>query len=84
MVEVRGEEVRVSSKEWEILRLLVLNAGRVLTHKAIMAEVWSPRADVQYLRIGVRQIRQKIERDPERPEHIVPETGVGYRLRVQG
>lgn len=82
VVRVAGEEVRVSNKEWEILRLLVVNAGRVLTHKAIMAEVWGPRVDVQYLRIYVRQLRRKLERDPERPEHILTETGVGYRLRA--
>lgn len=84
VVRVGGEEVRVSNKEWEILRLLVINAGKVLTHRILMAEVWGPKADVQYLRIYVRQLRQKIERDPERPEHILTETGVGYRLRAPG
>jgi two-component system, OmpR family, KDP operon response regulator KdpE len=81
-VRVAGNEVKVSNKEWDILRLLVLNAGKVLTHRAIMKEVWGPTVDVQYLRIYVRQLRQKLEQDPERPEHIQTETGVGYRLRV--
>jgi two-component system, OmpR family, KDP operon response regulator KdpE len=82
LVTVAGAEVRVSNKEWDILRLLVLNAGKVLTHGAIMREVWGSKGDVQYLRIYVRQLRQKLERNPERPEHILTETGVGYRLRV--
>jgi len=83
IVKVAGAEVRVSNKEWEILRLLVISAGKVLTHRAIMQEVWGPKVDVQYLRIYVRQLRQKLERDPERPEHILTETGVGYRLRAE-
>ena len=82
LVRVAGAEVRVSNKEWDILRLLVLNAGKVLTHRAMMQEVWGPTVDVQYLRIYVRQLRQKLERDPERPQHILTETGVGYRLRA--
>ena len=83
IVRVAGAEVRVSNKEWEILRLLVISAGKVLTHRTIMQEVWGPKVDVQYLRIYVRQLRQKLERDPERPEHILTETGVGYRLRAE-
>jgi two-component system, OmpR family, KDP operon response regulator KdpE len=82
LVRVGDAEVKLSNKEWDILRLLVLNAGKVLTHRAIMREVWGPTVDVQYLRIYVRQLRQKLERHPERPEHILTETGVGYRLQV--
>lgn len=81
LVMVRGTEVRLSNKEWDILRLLVVHAGKVLTHRAIMQEVWGPNVDIQYLRIYVRQLRQKIEQHPERPYHILTETGVGYRLR---
>ena len=81
LVTVRGAEVKLSNKEWDILRLLVLNAGKVLTHRAMMQEVWGPKVDVQYLRIYIRQLRQKIEQDPERPRHILTDTGVGYRLR---
>ncbi len=84
LVAVRGQEVKLSNKEWDILRLLVLHAGRVLTHRMIMQEVWGPTVDVQYLRIYVRQLRQKLEADPERPCHILTETGVGYRLRGTG
>jgi two-component system, OmpR family, KDP operon response regulator KdpE len=82
VVTVNGEEVKLSPKEYDILRLLVLHAGKVLTHRFIMQQVWGAASDVQYLRIYVRQLRQKIERDPERPSLIMTETGVGYRLRV--
>jgi two-component system KDP operon response regulator KdpE len=82
-VAVDGEEVKLSPKEYDILRLLVLHAGKVLTHRFVMQQVWGAACDVQYLRIYVRQLRQKIEPDPERPSHIITETGVGYRLRVQ-
>ena len=83
VVTVKGEEVKLSPKEYDILRLLVLHAGKVLTHRFLMQEVWGAACDVQYLRIYVRQLRQKIETDPEYPAHILTETGVGYRLRVQ-
>jgi two-component system, OmpR family, KDP operon response regulator KdpE len=84
IVTVKGGEVKLSPKEYGILRLLVLNAGKVLTHRFLMQEVWGRSCDVQYLRIYVRQLRQKIETGPESPAHILTETGVGYRLRVQG
>ncbi len=84
VVTVNGEEIKLSPKEYDILRLLVLHAGKVLTHRFIMQQVWGAGCDVQYLRIYVRQLRQKIEKDPERPSLIMTETGVGYRLRVQG
>ncbi len=82
LVSVRGVEVSLSNKEWEILRLLIAHAGKVLTHRVLMQEVWGPTVDVQYLRIYVRQLRQKLEQDPARPHHILTETGVGYRLRA--
>ena len=82
-VTSRGAEVRLSNKEWDILRLLVVHAGKVLTHRMIMQEVWGPKVDVQYLRIYVRQLRQKLEQVLERPRHILTETGVGYRLHVE-
>jgi two-component system KDP operon response regulator KdpE len=77
-----GGEVKLSPREYDILRLLVAHAGKVLTHKMILRELWGPSADVQYLRVYIRQLRQKLELDPERPQHILTETGVGYRLRV--
>jgi len=82
IVRVAGSEVKLSNKEWDILRLLVLHAGRVLTHRMIMQEVWGPKVDVQYLRTYVRQLRQKLEVRPEQPQHILTETGVGYRLQT--
>ncbi len=83
IVTVKGAEVKLSPKEYGILRLLVLHAGKVLTHRFLMQEVWGASCDVQYLRIYVRQLRQKIEPGPEAPAHILTETGVGYRLRVR-
>lgn len=83
-VSVRGVEVHLSPKEYEILAQLVRHAGKVLTHRHLMKEIWGGETDPQYLRVYVRQLRQKIEADPERPAHILTETGVGYRLAVQG
>ena len=82
IVTVRGKEVKFSPREYDLLRLLVAHAGKVLTHNMILREVWGPQTDVQYLRIYVRALRQKIELDTEKPEYIVTETGVGYRLRT--
>jgi two-component system KDP operon response regulator KdpE len=82
IVTVGGNEVKLSPREYDVLRLLVAHAGKVLTHKFILREVWGGDTDVQYLRIYIRALRQKIEADPERPQHIVTETGVGYRLRA--
>ena len=82
LVLVRGQEVKLSPREYDLLRLLVAHAGKVLTHKFIMREVWGGETDVQYLRIYIRALRQKIETNPERPYHIMTEQGVGYRLRA--
>ena len=82
IVKVRDSEVKLSPKEYDILRLLVSHAGKVLTHQFILKEVWGGEAEAQYVRIYVRQLRQKIEANPERPQHILTETGVGYRLRA--
>lgn len=81
-VTVGETEVRLSPKEYDILRMLVIHAGKVLTHRMILQEVWGAGGDVQYLRIYIRQLRQKLEQNPERPKHIVTETGIGYRLRL--
>jgi len=82
IVTSRGAEVKLSPREYEFLRLLVMHAGKVLTHKFIMKEVWGGPTDVQYLRIYIRSLRQKLESDPEQPQHILTEQGVGYRLRA--
>lgn len=82
IVTMRGQEVKFSPREYDLLRLLVAHAGKVLTHNMILREVWGPNTDVQYLRIYIRALRQKIEADPEQPAYILTETGVGYRLRA--
>ena len=82
VVTVRGAEMKFAPREYDLLRLLVAHAGKVLTHRFILHEVWGVETDVQYLRIYIRALRQKIEADPERPAHILTETGVGYRLRA--
>jgi two-component system KDP operon response regulator KdpE len=84
IVTVRGEEVKLSPKEYDLLQQFVLHAGKVLTHRHLLREVWKDETggDVQYLRVYVRQLRQKIEADPERPTHILTEPGVGYRLQA--
>jgi two-component system KDP operon response regulator KdpE len=82
IVTVRGEEVKLSPREYDLLRLLVAHAGKVLTHKFILREVWGTETDVQYLRIYIRALRHKIEANPEQPQHILTEQGVGYRLRA--
>lgn len=84
IITVRGGEVKLSPREYGVLRLLVQHAGKVLTHRMILREVWGGDTDVQYLRIYIRQLRQKIEPAPEFPTHILTETGVGYRLRPAG
>jgi two-component system, OmpR family, KDP operon response regulator KdpE len=81
IVMVRGHEVKLSPREYDVLSLMVAHAGKVLTHRFLLREIWGGDADVQYLRIYVRSLRQKIEPDPERPAHILTEMGVGYRLR---
>ncbi len=79
-----GLEVKLSPKEFELLRHLVTHAGKVLTHRHLLREVWGPaQADeVQYLRVFIRGVRQKLEPDPTRPSHILTELGVGYRLQL--
>ena len=81
IVKVEGKEIKLSPKEYEILRILVQHAGKVLTHHFLLDQVWAGSTDVQYLRVYVRQLRQKIEKMPDQPRYITTETGVGYRLR---
>jgi two-component system KDP operon response regulator KdpE len=81
IVKMRDKEVKLSPKEYDLLRTLVQHAGKVLTHKFLLGELWDDLTDAQYLRVYVRQLRQKIEADPERPQYILTETGIGYRLR---
>ncbi len=80
LVKVRDTEIKLSPKEYEILRVLVQHAGRVLTHRFLLDKIWGEITDIQYLRIYVRQLRQKIEDSPDQPKYILTETGVGYRM----
>jgi two-component system, OmpR family, KDP operon response regulator KdpE len=82
IVKVGDREVKLSPKEYELLRVLVQHAGKVLTHKFLLKELWDDLTDAQYLRVYVRQLRRKIEADAERPHFILSETGIGYRLRA--
>ncbi len=79
-----GREVKLSPKEFDLLRHLVMHAGKVLTHRHLLREVWGPAQaeEVQYLRVFIRGLRQKLEPDPTRPTHILTELGVGYRLQL--
>ena len=80
-VRVRGAEVKLTPREYDFLRVLVQHAGKALTHAQLMNAV-STSSDPQYLRVYMRQLRQKLEADPERPRILLTETGVGYRLRA--
>jgi two-component system KDP operon response regulator KdpE len=80
IVKVRDKTVKLSPKEYDLLRVLVQHAGKVLTHKFLLTELWDDLSDAQYLRVYVRQLRQKLEDDPEKPKYIHTETGIGYRL----
>ena len=82
IVKVGDKDVKLSPKEYDLLRVLVQHAGKVLTHRFLLGELWDDLTDAQYLRVYVRQLRQKIETDPERPQYILTETGIGYRLRA--
>ena len=82
IVKMRDQDVKLSPKEYDLLRLFVQHAGKVLTHNFLLQELWGPSADSQYVRVYVRQLRHKIEPHPDSPEYILTETGVGYRLRV--
>ena len=77
-----GEPVRLSPKEYDLLARLVAGGGRVITHRQLLTAVWGPAhvEDVQYLRVFVGQLRQKIEADPAAPKLIATEPGVGYRF----
>lgn len=82
LVNVRGKEVKMTPTEYSLLRLLVRNAGKVVTHRQILKEVWGPNYGDQthYLRVYIAHLREKIEANPGRPEILITEPGVGYRL----
>jgi two-component system, OmpR family, KDP operon response regulator KdpE len=82
-VVVRGEEVQLTPTEYELLRLLVTHAGKVLTHGQILKQIWGTAYAEQQnvLRVNISKLRQKIEQEPSRPKYIVTELGIGYRLK---
>jgi len=77
-----GHEIKLTATEYSLLRLFVRHAGRVMTHRHILREIWGPKSEEhrQYLRVYVTHLRQKIERDPTAPELIRTESGIGYRF----
>jgi two-component system KDP operon response regulator KdpE len=79
-----GHEVKLTATEYALLRLFVRHAGRVLTHRQILREIWGPKSEEhrQYLRVYVTHLRQKIERDPASPELVKTEPGIGYRFEL--
>jgi len=85
LVTRAGEPVRLSPREYDLLAQLVQGAGKVVTHRQLLTAVWGPahESDVQYLRVFIGQLRQKIEPDPAAPSLILTEPGVGYRWMGQ-
>jgi two-component system KDP operon response regulator KdpE len=84
-VFVEGSEVRLTRTQFNLLAALVKHAGKVVTHRELLREVWGPgaTAESQYVRVYMGQLRHKLEADPARPRYLVTETGVGYRLRQE-
>jgi len=83
-VQRDGKDVKLSATEWALLVLLIRHAGRILTHRQILREIWGPKAEEhrEYLRVYFTHLRKKIERDPSSPKLILNEPGIGYRLRL--
>ncbi len=81
-VILNAHEIKLTLTEYEIVKNLAINAGKVMTHSCLLRTVWGPsyEKEVQYLRVYIGQIRRKLELDPSRPRHIITEPGVGYRL----
>jgi len=84
IVRVDNAEVRLSPKQYRLLQVLVQNAGKVVTHRQLLSEVWGAAHldDIQYLRVFMRKLRDRIEAEPPRPRYLLTELGVGYRLRT--
>ena len=82
MVKKAGVEVRLTAKEYAMLRLLVIHRGKVVTHGQMLRELWGPKAEenTHYLRVHMTHIRQKLETEPHKPRHLRTESGIGYRL----
>ena len=76
--------MRLTPTEWQLLELLVRHAGRLVTGRQLLAEVWGPtyQTETHYLRVYMAQLRRKLEPDPARPRHLLTEPGIGYRFVV--
>jgi two-component system KDP operon response regulator KdpE len=85
VLRIDGAEVHLTPHEYKLLQVLIKHAGKVLTHRQLLAEVWGPNQvdQAQYLRVYIAQLRRKLEKDPARPKHLQTEPGVGYRLVVE-
>jgi two-component system KDP operon response regulator KdpE len=83
-VLVQGKEVQLTATEYDLLKLLVMHAGKVLTHNQILRQIWGPAYLEQphLLRVNVSNLRRKIEPEPNRPRYLLTELGVGYRLKM--
>jgi two-component system, OmpR family, KDP operon response regulator KdpE len=84
IVSMREEQISLTPTEYEILRLLLQNAGKVLTHRQLLKQVWGTayESEMHILRVNISNLRRKIEPDPSRPHYLLTEPGVGYRIRV--
>jgi two-component system KDP operon response regulator KdpE len=84
LVTVNDREIALTPTEYDILRLLLQNAGRVLTHRQLLRQVWGTayESEMHLLRVNISNLRRKIESDPARPHYLLTESGVGYRLRA--
>ncbi len=82
VVTKRGAEVRLTAKEYALLRLLLVNRDKVITHRQILREIWGPKAEdeTHYLRVYMARLRQKLEDEPNQPRHFRTEAGIGYRF----
>jgi len=83
-VLVKGEAKFFTPKEYDLLRYLIINKGKMITHKQLLKDVWGPAhgEDMQYLRVYISQIREKVEPDPKNPSFIITEPGIGYRMEL--
>lgn len=84
-MKVDGREIHLTPNEYKLLTVMIRNAGKVLTQRQLLNEVWGPNHtdQAQYLRVYIAQLRRKLEHDPARPKHLQTEPGVAYRLVVE-
>ena len=85
IVIFKGQEIALTSTEYDLLKIFIRHAGKVLTHQQLLKEVWGPHSveSPQYVRVYVGHLRQKIEENPHQPRLIITETGIGYRMKIQ-